>query len=110
MSDFEKYKLYQKTDGLITGVNKNAFDLADETFELFKKLYNLNYGSIHEDDNLVSIHTGGWSDNEELIREFMETGWWHRYHKITATGGHYYFDKDFHANKKWSIIVTEEQE
>ena len=100
---FEKYRMYEKKDGRIIKYNPNAHDLAGEAFELFKSLYNTHYGSIYEDENLISIHTGGWSDNEELIREFKETGWWFRYHKITATGGHYFFNTDFYADKDWVI-------
>jgi hypothetical protein len=101
---FEKYVLYVKENGKIINVNRGAFELAEEAFELFKQLYNTHYGSIHEDGNLVSIHTGGWSDNEELIREFKETGWWILFHKISANGGHYYFDLDIHGDKEWKII------
>lgn len=104
---FEKYLLYKRKNSKIINVNPKAFELADEAFELFKSLYNTDYGDIDEDENLISIHTGGWSDNEELIYEFKETGWWFRYHKITATGGHYYFDKDFYSDKKWEIIKDE---
>lgn len=79
--------------------------MADEAFLLFKSMYDTHYGSIEEDENLISIHTGGWSDNEELIREFEETGWWFKYHKITAKGGHYYFNTDFYAEKEWQIVA-----
>lgn len=102
---FDKYLMYEKEDGKIVNVKPNALKLADEAFLLFKSMYNTNYGSIDEDENLISIHTGGWSDNEELIREFKETGWWFMNHKITAKGGHYYFNTDFYADKEWQIIA-----
>ena len=101
---FEKYLMYETKDGKIVNVNPQAFELADEAFLLFKGMYDTNYGSINEDENLISIHTGGWSDNEELIREFKETGWWFKNHKITAKGGHYYFNTDFYAEKEWKIV------
>lgn len=101
---FEKYLMYEKENGKIVNVNPQAFELADEAFLLFKSMYDTNYGSIYEDENLISIHTGGWLDNEELIREFEETGWWFKNHKITAKGGHYYFNTDFYADKKWKIV------
>ena len=100
---FERYTLYNYEDGKIVGVNPNAIEFAEETFELFKELYDTSYGSINEDENLISIHTGGWSENEHLISQFKETGWWFKYLKITAAGGHYYFDTEFHADKKWKI-------
>lgn len=83
--------------------NEKAFELADEAFSLFKELYNTDYGNIYEDENLISIHTGGWSDNEELIFEFKQTGWWFLNHKITSRGGHYYFNTDTQKEKDWKI-------
>ena len=101
---FEKYILYVYEDGKIVGVNSNAIEFAEETFDLNSKSFTIvYYGSINEDENLISIHTGGWSENEYLISEFKETGWWFQNHKITAKGGHYYFDTDFQADKKWEI-------
>ncbi len=102
---FEKYLLYIKVNGKIVNVNPNAFELSDEAFLLFKSLYDTNYGSINENDNLIDIHTGGWSENELLIEDFKQTGWWHRYHEITARGGHYYFNTNTDAYKEWKIIV-----
>ena len=101
---FEKYLLYEKENGKVIEVNPNTFKLANEAFLLFKSLFDANYGTINEDENLISIHTGGWSENEELIEEFSQTGWWFKYHKITKIGGHYYFDTDFHAEKKWIVV------
>lgn len=93
---FEKYNLF-----------KGELNLKTESFELFKSLFDNNYGLIEEDDNLISIHTGGWSDNEDLINEFKETIWWRSNHKITEKGGHYFFDTDTHKDKKWKIIKFE---
>jgi len=100
---FDKYILYVRENGKIVGVNCNAIEFADEAFLLFKELYDTNYGSIYEDENLISIHTGGWSENEALIYQFKQTGWWFKYHKITAKGGHYFFNTDIHADKEWKI-------
>ena len=44
-----------------------AFNNGDDAFQLFCQLYDTNYGSIDIDKNLISIHTGGWSENEEII-------------------------------------------
>ena len=95
---------YKKKNGKIVDVNPDAIKLADEAFLLFKKMYNTHYGTIKEDGNLISIHTGGWSDNEELINEFQETGWWFQHHEITTRGGHYYFNTDMYADKEWITI------
>lgn len=103
---FSKYLMYIKDENKIVDINPKAFELADEAFLLFKSLYDTHYGSIDESDNLISIHTGGWSDNEQLIDEFKETGWWFRYHIATFRGGHYYFNTDSHAEKEWKIVPT----
>jgi hypothetical protein len=104
---FEKYLMYRKEDGYMIDVNPDAIKLADEAYLLFKSLFDSNYGSINEDGNLISIHSGGWAYNEELIREFMDTGWWLINHKITASGGHYYFNTDIHAERDWEIMAKQ---
>lgn len=105
-SPFLKYEMYSfDSDGNIIDLKVNPDYIADEAFELLKDLYDLNYGSIKENENLISIHTGGWSENEYLISEFKKTVFWIRYHKITAAGGHYYFNTDIHSENEW-IITT----
>lgn len=102
---FEKYLMYKRENGKIVSVNQKTFELADEAFLLFKELFDCNYGSINEDENLISIHTGGWSENECLIDEFEQTGWWFRYHQISANGGNYYFNTDIFSEKEWEIVA-----
>jgi len=101
---FKKYYAYKiDKKGNLTA-NIKAFELIDESFILFKSYFNFSYGTIIENDNLISIHTGGWSDNEELIELFKETAFWLKYYNITARGGHYYFDTNIYSNKKvWEI-------
>ena len=99
---FEKYYLYKRINGKIVDANPDALNLKDEAFDLFKELFDTNYGSMYEDENLIEIHTGGWSENEYLIEEFCQTSWWFLHHEITATGGHYYFDTG-NGNKEWTI-------
>ena len=101
---FEKYYLYKyDKKGDIVSVNDISDETTSESFELFKELYDNSFGSIEEDENLVSIHTGGWSENEELVSMFKRTFWWMKNHKITHVGGHYYFDTDYHGDKHWVI-------
>lgn len=107
---FGDYKIWIRDDnGKIIDTNKSAFieENIESSFELFKSLYDEHYGSIEINDNLISIHTGGWSENEYLIGEFMETLWWKKYHKITAVGGHYFFNTDFCSEKEWKIVSTD---
>lgn len=101
---FIKYEKYIYKCSKLNNINKYSINLIEESFELFKSLYNHHYGSIEEDDNLVSIHSGGWSDNEELINQFSKTWWWQSYLRITTVGGHYYFNTNVHEEKEWKII------
>lgn len=101
---FKKYYLYKKENGKIVDVNRDAVENKEDSFELFKSLYDVHYGSIEEDGNLISVHTGGWSENEFLISQFKNTAWWIFNLKIEANGGHYYFNTDSQSDKEW--IVT----
>lgn len=84
-----------------------ANDKKYEAFAIFQAMYDTNYGSINIDENLVSIHTGGWSENEAIIYEFKKTEWWRQYLRMSAVGGHYYFDTARHIwEKEWDITKT----
>ena len=81
-----------------------AFSKKDEAFAIFQSMYHDDYGSVNIDENLVSIHTGGWSENEYLISIFKKTEWWRQNFRIQITGGHYYFDTDrINGIKEWDI-------
>ena len=81
----------------------NSLMAIEGAFEYLKTIYNTGYGTIKEDENLISIHTGGWSENEEIIYHFKKTLWWAMYFRAHLTGGHYFFDtKD--GDKEWDII------
>jgi len=82
-----------------------AFDNKDEAFNIFRELYHTDYGSIDIDENLVSIHTGGWSENEEIIYEFKKTEWWRQNLRLSIVGGHYYFDTNRREGvKEWKVV------
>lgn len=101
---FVKYLLWiTDVNGKIIDSNDDCSNTLDECWDLFKSLYCEEYGSIDEDQNLISIHTGGWSDNEELISEFKDTYWWQRNFEIHATGGHYFFNTNTDLELEWKI-------
>ncbi len=100
---FKKYEIFRFSEGCMVDSDPSSIDLAGEAFLLFKELFDDGYGSIREEENLVSIHSGGWSENECLIREFKKTSWWFLYYEITAAGGHYFFNTDTAGGKEWEI-------
>ena len=82
-----------------------AMNHKNEAFELFRNAYDETYGTINIDDNLIDIHTGGWSENEYLISEFKRTEWWRQHLVLTIRGGHYYFDTaGIRGNKEWAVV------
>ena len=72
----------------------------------FKRKYHHDYGSIKIDRNLISISTGGWSDNEDLLDEFKKSFFYLLYFSHMSTGGHFYLDTDKNSTnaKHWKII------
>lgn len=103
-NNINKYALYQTDSNGKLSVNGEAFELADKAFELFKELFDTDYGSINEDQNLVSIHTGGWSDNEALIAQLKDTAWWIINYSGSKAGGHYYFNTDKQSEMDWDMV------
>lgn len=84
----------------------DAFKNADKAFEWFKSKYDKRYGSIREQDGLVEIHTGGWSENERLIEKLKKTAWWLMHFRAMETGGHYYFATN-NQLFSWTVVKTE---
>jgi hypothetical protein len=39
----------------------------------------------------LQLHTGGWSENEELIDNLSKSFFWNMYWQKSERGGHYYF-------------------
>ena len=106
MNKLEDYILDFKNDS--EKVTKAKFGRDEEAFEVFCEEYNTHYGDVEIDDNLITIHTGGWSDNEYLISVLKETSFWWKNHCIISPGGHYYIDTDrMNSNKKHFKVVKE---
>lgn len=97
--------------GLLHGddVENSSEDIISKSwvdFFNFKRNYDHHYGTIKIDRNLISISTGGWSDNEDLLEEFKKTFFYKLYFSMMSTGGHYYLDTDKNNkdDKHWTII------
>ena len=64
----------------------------EEFVQLIIDLWDTNYGSATYENGILELHTGGWSENEEVysaIRQnfmFM-SGYW----TLELHGGHYWF-------------------
>lgn len=53
-----------------------------------------DWGVQMNDDGSWSLHTGGWSGNEEIIGAMMDnTVWWMMWWHQSRRGGHYTFKK-----------------
>ena len=44
------------------------------------------------DGDILELHTGGWSGNEDIIQALENTMFWLLFWKATTRGGHYYFE------------------
>lgn len=95
-------------DGNITGSDIDFEFMAKDCLEYLQEIWEQSCGTIKVDENLVSIHTGGWSDNELVIRYLRLTMWWSKYYECQSIGGHYYFNLDKSNDKApyWHIAAT----
>lgn len=86
----------------------NNGEITNEWVEFFdfKRKFDKKYGSIKIDRNLISVSTGGWSENEDLLNEFKNSFFYLLYFSHMSTGGHYYLDTDKNSTKTkhWKII------
>lgn len=88
MSEFdwiEKYKIIE-----YRGQPLDEFD--KQFLEDLEDHYDTHYGSIDFDEDGMWIHTGGWSENEEIISKIKSSVFWMRHWSLTKRGGHYFFD------------------
>lgn len=69
-------------------------DIGWSDFFNFKEKFNHIYGDIRIDKNLIEIHTGGWSENEEYFSDFKNTLFYKLHFSHMSTGGHFYLDTD----------------
>jgi len=62
--------------------------------DCLKGSWNSDYGSIIIKGKKVlrvELHTGGWSENEEVIGALQHSMFWVFYWAKSVRGGHYYF-------------------
>lgn len=63
--------------------------------------WNCEYGYIKLNIKMASkrfkleLHTGGWSENEEIIEELQKNLFWLFCWQKSERGGHYYFEGDY---------------
>jgi hypothetical protein len=52
----------------------------------------VGYFEFHKDTNSYSLHTGGWSGNEDIIGAMNDNlTWWLMYWESSIRGGHFIF-------------------
>jgi hypothetical protein len=60
--------------------------------ETIWKYADCGYFEFHPDTNSYSLHTGGWSGNEDIIGAMKDNiGFWLTYWKSSMRGGHFIF-------------------
>jgi len=73
------------------------WDLAEESYmeliELLRTIWCHKYGTMktNKDCTKMELHTGGWSENEEIISALRQSQFWRAFWWKTERGGHYYF-------------------
>jgi hypothetical protein len=84
-----------------------------ELLEHIQSLWIYNDYCIIKGKNVIrfELHTGGWSDHEEIIETLMKNNmFWFMYWEKSTRGGHYYFKIDtrkFIAVRKNREIIQE---
>lgn len=74
-------------------------DSFEETFgefvEEIKYSFNEDYGKIEFDGKTLTLITGGWSGNEDILYALQDNiGFWNTYWQKTERGGKFTFYKD----------------
>ncbi len=60
--------------------------------ELIKECWDNQYGSAKYNNGVLELHTGGWSENEEILSAIqMNKNFWWKYWTVVTRGGHYWF-------------------
>lgn len=98
--DFEEEELEETIDNLLSIDPSDFITMATALLDAFR---NTGYGSGKIDiDNeghpRLTLHTGGWSENEEIISAIMDGHYchtvnlfWAMYWYQSTSGGHYVF-------------------
>ena len=65
----------------------NVYELLDFIEEIWWQADTL----LYQKGKNVILHTGGWSGNEDIIKELFNSDFWIFCWEKTVRGGHYYF-------------------
>lgn len=74
----------------------------EELIEFIREIWWQPDWGFNYEDNLLELHTGGWSGNEDIIRALETTALFTFKLRATQTGGHYYFNL---GNKEYDYRV-----
>lgn len=66
------------------------WDTYQKFMELLEDVWNTDYGAYSVENGMIGIHTGGWSENEEVLPRLRDTFYWFIAWQRLERGGHYY--------------------
>jgi hypothetical protein len=89
------------TEGSLNALEQAQVHNADEARELIRQVREIwwmpDFGFIWDGNKKLTLHTGGWSGNEDIIRALKNSAlkgnyFWTLYWKAHFVGGHYHFE------------------
>ena len=63
----------------------------DGLLELIRENWNWPDWGFNHDGDILELHTGGWSGNEDVITSVFKNMFWSLYWESSRRGGHYRF-------------------
>ena len=69
------------------------YDFTSGAEFLLQALKDTGYGVGSLVDDVLTLHSCGWSDAEEIIEGAMLSTWWQAWWYSSTVGGHYVFKK-----------------
>ena len=66
-----------------------------DSINIIQKYWNTDYGTCElckeKDKETLELTTGGWSENEEILKQLIETYFWFFWWQESKRGGYYKF-------------------
>lgn len=81
----ESYQMFCEIERLDNGSNWIGI------IDLLNNYWDSDYGAIRQNGNEIELITGGWSENEEIIKDLSNTMFWFLFWQESKRGGYYKF-------------------